>query len=115
MVNLGQVQNGIVKYLDTEITPKINGWQKWVFGALAGTAMSKTTNIFNTLKTNEFVKMLDVIDENDMIDIDTLYREFFKQAQKGAITFDVPMIGAITLNESDVEKIYRYIKEGGSC
>jgi hypothetical protein len=114
MVNLGQVQNGIVKYLDAEITPKINGWQKWVFGALAGTAMSKTTNIFNALKQNEFVKMLDIIDENDMIDIDTLYREFLKQAQKGAITFDVPMIGAITLNSADVEKIYRYIMEGGN-
>ena len=114
MVNLGQVQNGIVKYLDSEIVPKINGWQKWVFGALAGTAMSKTTNIFNTLKTNEFVKMLAVVDENDMIDIDTLYREFLKQAQKGPVTFNVPVIGALTLNASDVEKIYRYIIEGGN-
>ena len=114
MVNLSQVQNGIVKYLDSEIVPKINGWQKWVFGALAGTAMSKTTNIFNALKQNEFVKMLEIIDESDMIDIDTLYREFIKQAQKGPVTFDVPMVGALTLNASDVEKIYRYIMEGGN-
>ena len=114
MVNLNQIQNGIVKYLDSEITPKINGWQKWVFGALASTALAKTTNIFNALKQNEFVKMLEIIDENDMIDIDTLYREFFKQAQKGPVTFDVPMVGALTLNTADVEKIYRYIMEGGN-
>jgi hypothetical protein len=114
MVTLSQVQNGIARYLDAEITPQINGWQKWVFGAMAGTAISKTTNIFNSLKNHPFIAMLEIIDENDMIDIDTLYREFFKQAQKGAITFDVPMIGAITLNSADVEKIYRYIIEGGN-
>jgi hypothetical protein len=42
-----------------------------------------------------------------------LYREFYKQAQKGAVTFAVPMIGAMTLNHTDVEKLYRYIIEGG--
>ena len=52
MVNLGHVQNGIIKYLDSEITQKINGWQKWVFGALASTALAKTTNIFKALKQN---------------------------------------------------------------
>jgi hypothetical protein len=113
MVTLNQVQNGIVKYLDSEIVPNINGWQKWVFGALASTAMLKTTNIFNALKENLLVKMLEIIDGNDNIDIDTLYREFLKQAQKGAVTFAVPMIGPMTLNHTDVEKLYRYITEGG--
>lgn len=113
MVTLNQVQNGVVKYIDNELIPNINGWQKWVFGALASTAMLKTTNIFNALKENPLVKMLEIIDENDNIDIDTIYREFMKQAQKGAVTFDVPMIGAMTLNHTDVEKLYRYIKEGG--
>lgn len=111
MVKLNQVQGGIIRYLDNEIMPKINGWQKWVFGAMAGTALNKTTNIFNALKQNEFIKMLEVIDKEDNIDLDTIYREFHKQAQKGAVTFDVPMIGAITLDHTDVEKIYRYIRE----
>ena len=112
MVNLNQLQNGIVKYIDNEIIPNISGWQKWVFGAVVSTAMLKTTNVFNVLKENPLIKMLEVIDENDNIDIDTIYREFLKQAQKGAITFDVPMLGALTLNSTDVEKMYRYIKEG---
>jgi hypothetical protein len=113
MVTLSQVQNGIARYLDAEITPQINGWQKWVFGAMAGTAISKTTNIFNSLKNHPFIAMLEIIDENDMIDIDTLHREFSKQAQKGTITFAVPMIGPLTLNATDVDKLYQYIREGG--
>lgn len=113
MVTLNQVQNGIARYIDTELVPKIDGWQKWVFGAMASTALAKATNIFNRLKGNEFIKMLEIIDENDMIDIDTLYHEFAKQAQKGAITFTVPAIGPLTLNATDVDKIYQAIKEGG--
>lgn len=114
MVTLAQVQNGIVKYLDAEITPKIPGWQKWVFGAAVGISLSKITNIFNALKENPFVKMLEVIDENDNIDIDTVYQEFRRQSQKGSITFDVPLIGMpLTLNTTDVDKLYQMIKGGG--
>lgn len=114
MVTLAQVQNGIVKYLDTEITPKIPGWQKWVFGAAVGISISKISNIFTALKEHPFVKMLDVIDENDNIDIDSIYQEFRRQSQKGAITFDVPIIGMpITLNTTDVDKLYQMIKGGG--
>jgi hypothetical protein len=54
--------------------------------------------------------MLNIIDKDDKIDVDKIYREMKKQAMKSAITFDVPMIGAITLNEQDVEKIYEFIR-----
>ena len=56
--------------------------------------------------------MLDVIDENDMIDIDTIYTELRKQAEKNPATFNAPMIGTITLTKDDVDKLYRLIKEG---
>ena len=36
-----------------------------------------------------------------------------KQANKSAITFDVPMLGALTLNENDVDKMYEFIKKEG--
>lgn len=111
MYNLGQVVGGVTNYLDAEILNKINGWQKWVIGAGLGVAMNKASNIFNELKNNTMVKTLEIIDENDMIDVDTLYREVKKQARKGAITFNVPMLGNLTLNESDVDKIYNNIKE----
>lgn len=114
MVSLAQVQNGLVKYIDTEITPKIEGWQRWVFGAAISISLSKISNIFNALKENPFVKMLEVIDENDNIDIDVIYQEFRKQAQKSAITFNVPIVNLpLTLNSADIDKMYQLIKGGG--
>ena len=38
--------------------------------------------------------------------------EFKKQAQKGPIVMDFPMIGSFTFNEMDVNKLYSYIQGG---
>jgi hypothetical protein len=112
MVTLNQVQNGIVKYIDNELIPMISGWKKWGFGAVSALWVSNINETFSKLKESEIVKMLGVIDEHNMIDIDKLYREFYAQAQKASATLDLPIVGQLTLDKNDVEKIYRYIMEG---
>ena len=112
MVNLAQVQLGVEKYIENEIITKIVDWRKWVVGAGVSMALSRSTEIFNQIKDHPVVKAMGVIDDNDMIDIDKLHAEFAKQAQRGAITFDVPLMGALTLNAADVDKLYGYIVGG---
>ena len=112
MVTYSQVVNGMSRYIDQEIINKIQGLPRWGLGAVSGIALSRGANIFNTLKANPIIKMLEVIDDNDMIDIDTIYTEIRKQAEKGSATFDAPMIGTITLTKDDVDKLYHLIKEG---
>lgn len=112
MVTLAQVTAGIERYLDTEILAKIPGWQKWVLGAAASRMLSRSGEIFNTLKNNPVVSAMGVIDEQDQIDIDAIYREFSKQAQRGAITFDIPLMGALTVNSGDIDRLYNYIIGG---
>lgn len=111
MYEYNKVINGITKYVDTEIVDKLTGWQKWVVGGGIGIALSNATNLFKHLKENEFVKMLEIIDEDDYINVDKIYQEMKKQAQKGAITFNAPIVGIMTLNEQDVDKLYSLIKE----
>ena len=110
MYEYNRVLNGIAKYIDTEIVDKITGWKKWVVGSGIGIVLSNTTDVFNQLKNNDFVKMLNIIDKDDKINIEKIYKEMKKQAKKGAVTFDVPMVGALTLNEQDVDKMYEFIK-----
>ena len=110
MYEYNKVISGIVKYVDTEIVDKITGWKKWVVGSGIGLALSNTTEVFNQLKNNEFVKMLGVINKEDKVYVDKIYKEMKKQAKKSAVTFDMPMIGPITLNEQDVDKMYELIK-----
>ena len=112
MVTYNQVVNGMTKYIDQEIVNKLQGLSRWGLGAVSGIALSKGANIFNNLKSHPIIKMLEVIDENDMIDIDTIYAELRKQAEKGSVTIATPMIGNITLTKDDVDKLYRLITEG---
>jgi len=111
MVTLTQVVKGLEKYIDNEMLPKIPGWQKWVFGAAASIGISKHEELFNKLKNNSLVEMLNVIDNQNMIDIDALYTGFVEQAAKSPATLQIPAVGAFTLNAQDVEKLYMYIKE----
>jgi hypothetical protein len=112
MVTLNHIYSGAVRYIDTEITPKMSGWHRWAFGALSAVWLGNISNTFEKIKETPFVKSLGVINESDMIDIDKLYREFYAQAQKGPVTFDIPFAGPLTVDKTDVEKIYRHILEG---
>lgn len=112
MVTLNQVRNGLARYIDNELCPMLTGWKKWTFGAGAALWLSNITETFNHLKADSTIQMLGVIDDGDMIDLEKLYGVFYEQAQKGAVTFDLPVVGSLTVNKDDVERLYRYIKEG---
>lgn len=109
MYDFPKVISAIAEYIDSEILSKINDWRKWVIGAGVGIYLSKGTELFNEIKDNKMIKSMNIIDKNNKINIDLLYSELKKQAKKSAITFDVPMIGPITLNESDLDKLYQLI------
>lgn len=112
MVSFNQIVQGLLKYIDAEILPKISGIQKWATGVAVSLAVNNSTQIFHNLKNNQYIKMLNIIDDHDQVNLDVLYAEFKKQAQKGPIVVDVPMVGSFTFNEMDVNKLYSYIQGG---
>lgn len=111
MVTLSQVLKGLSVFLEREIVEKVDGFMKWGVGAAIAIYLDNGVNIFNSLKNNQWVKMLDAIDENDNIDIDKIYNAILPEAKKHAITFKAPGLGVITLTSNDVEKLYANIKE----
>jgi hypothetical protein len=112
MVTIQAIQNGLVKYVDREITPKMQGWKKWTFGAVASMWLGNLPSTFQKIKDTPFVASLGVIGENDAVDIDKLYNELIKQAEKSAVTIDIPMIGSLSINKHDVDTLYLLIQEG---
>ena len=111
MYTYDQVYSGLERYLEAEILKKVPGWKKWILGTGIEMAIQNGTNIFNGLKNHELVKMLNIIDENDHINVAELYKCMKKQAEHGPVDIDIPIIGTMKLNKDDVDKLYYYITE----
>ena len=109
MYSYSKVMDGLAKYVDQEIVNKIPGWKRGVVGSGLGMMLSNTDNIYKELKNNEFVKLLNLMDEQGNVNVEALYKELKKQAQKSSATIELPMIGSFVLNEQDVEKLYNFI------
>ena len=112
MVPYTKIINGITRYIDEEVVNKLTGAPRWIIGAGAGIMMSKATNVFNELENNTLIKSMSLINEKDEVDIELIYKELKKQAQKSPMTLNIPMAGALTLNEQDVDKLYNMIMGG---
>ena len=112
MVHINKVKNGIVKFLDAEVITKLPGWKSWVFGAGAILILSKIDTVIDQIKEHPVVKMMGVV-EGDMVDVEALYAAFKKQAQTvGAVDIEIPVIGALRMGASDIDRLYNFIMEG---
>ena len=112
MVTYNQVVNGVSRFVDEEILSKLQGKAKIALGVGAGIMLKRGENLFNALKEQPLIKMLEIVDENDNIDIEIIYEELKKQMGNGSESFNVPMVGKITLTKDDVDKLYSLIVEG---
>lgn len=108
-VTLGQFQHGLERYISTEFVERLSGVQKWVVDAAAAMYLTNAASIFENLKKNPLISGLNIIDEQDHIDIDKLYKHFKEAAKKGPATMSIPLLGAVTLNENDVDKLYNFV------
>ena len=111
MVNMDKVKRGVARYLDEEFTNKLDGWGKWVFGAGAAMYLENLDSATHNLRQNEIVKTMALIDEAGNVDVEKIYRYLKPQAQKGPVTFSLPMLGSVTLNAGDVDKLYNCIMQ----
>lgn len=103
------VMNGLAEFIDTEILSKIDDWRKWVFGAGVGLYLSQGEDMVKQLRENNLVRKMNLIDKNNKINVDLLYKEMKVQAAKSAIMFNIPTIGPLVINEKDLDTIYGII------
>ena len=111
MISMDKVKRGIARYIDEEFTNKMSGWQKWVFGAGIAMFIENFTSNMQRLKENPVVKSLGLMDDMGNVAVERLHQQLKVQAQKGAVTFEIPMLGTVTLRENDVDKLYNYIMQ----
>jgi hypothetical protein len=110
MLHYSRVIQGIANYIEAELVGKLAGsWKAWMLGGMAGIAMTKADKLFAAVKDNPLVAALGLL-EGENINVDLLFTELRKQAQKGTATAVLPIIGPVTFGPADVDALYRYIK-----
>lgn len=109
MVHKSKVLAGVAGYVNDEIVSKMAGsWKAWLVGGAAGIAVARAGQMIDTLAKNPMVTALGLI-QGENIDVDVIYAELLKQAQRGSATVELPVIGPITFGTADVESLYRHI------
>ena len=108
MATIAQIQAGAARFLDAELVPSFTGWQRVLIGGGAGLLLKNLPQTLAALAQNPMVAALGVI-EGENIDVDAIYAELLKQAQKSSMTIDLPVIGPITFGTADVESLYRHV------
>lgn len=109
MVHKSKVLAGVAGYVNDEIVSKMAGsWKAWLVGGTAGIAVARAGQLIDALAKNPMVTALGLI-QGENIDVDVIYAELLKQAQRGSATVELPVIGPITFGTADVESLYRHI------
>lgn len=105
MVTLEQVQMGVVEFIEKEIGTKATGFKKFGVYFLLPTVKKSVVDYMNKIKAF----MPNLFDENGNVNLDEFYNTA-KDAIKKSGQFEFM---GIIFNETDIDKLYSYIKHTG--
>lgn len=105
MTTLQNLKNAVAIFIEKEMLSRIPDWKKWALGALISITLEKGDNMFHAFKRHPFITALEIINEDDMIDDELILHHLLLQAEKSSVSFEVPLIGPITLSEKDVRML----------
>ena len=112
MVSIDQFKTGVLKYIDEELLPHIPGWKKYATAAYIALAAENVTPMILQMKDHPAIAILGLFDKSNNIDIDKAYKAISSSIKSGEkFDIEIPVIGKFTLDITDIDKIYKNIKE----
>lgn len=113
MVTIAQVQQGVARFIDAEIVPRLSAVEKLVVGGGAGLLTAKLPEVLKGYADNKMVSALGLYDaEHGEIDIDALYNAIKPYIGADPIPVTVPFVGIkLKFTQREIDTLYKYIKE----
>lgn len=113
MVSMDTVQSGIAKFIDRDIAPSLNGWDRVLIAGAGGLLTANIPNIIAQYAEHPMFKALGVYDKGrNAVDVDALYN-VAKPYISDPIPVEIPMLKiTIKIGKRELDTLYAYIKEG---
>lgn len=110
MVSMAQIENGLTRFIDNELAPKIpadgsNGGLKRL-GFLVGVTYMVHKQLPSVLKT------MGAVDQNGNVDMEGVMHAIGKFMPNDGLRVQVPVVNELVFYPSDVEQIKSYIIGG---
>nr|DAQ83870.1 MAG TPA: hypothetical protein [Caudoviricetes sp.] len=109
MANIEQVKHGVSEYVKNDVLPHLPTAKQIGVSIYIGLVMDNATGAVEKIKNHPALGLTGIFKDDD-IDVDRLYsvaRPQFEQRR----TIEIPMIGELTFDGNDVDRLYKYIKE----
>ena len=110
MVSMAQIENGVARFMDNELAPKIpadgpNGGLKR-FGLLVALSYNIKSKVPAVLAT------MGAVDENGNVDLDGVAEMARRYMPDAGLRVQVPVINELVFYPADVDLLRRYIDGG---
>lgn len=114
MVTIQQAQQGIARFIDAEVIPRLSITEKLVVGGGAGLMMAKLPTMLEQLNENPMIAALGIYDrEHGEIDVEALYNAVKPYVGADPIPVKLPMVGlTLKFTQREFDALYKYIMEG---
>lgn len=112
MATISQIQRGFTAFVDNEVAPVFNGWQKAVLAGAAALLAANLPNLVKVYGAHPFVAALGIYDANSgSVNIDALYNAIVPKLGAEKIPLTIPKVGTIKMGQTEIDALMKYIKE----
>lgn len=108
IVSFEAIQNGLARYLDTEVIPKMMGFKKIAFAAYVSLAAQNLAELLRSNKDHPLIALTGAVSESG-VDIDKLYNALATRFTE-KMDVDIPMIGRFSFSREDLDKLYNEMR-----
>jgi hypothetical protein len=106
-----RVIEGLSRYIESEIYSTMNERQDFAARVFVGRIMSNPEAIKQKLADNLWAQMLDIVDEDGLVDVDSLVKDIKRELmRRRELPVSIPLLGIkMKFKPNDIDVIYKHI------
>lgn len=113
MVSIESVERGVARYIDKEILPaiKTDGIKGFAIGTAASLFVKRGGNLLRVYAQNPTLQQMGLVTADGAVDLDALRDAAKDNIPVGGLLAELPMGITLRVNTSDVDSLYKAIRE----